>query len=230
MTRVLSIAHRGEPVGHRENTVEAVRAALDAGADMVEIDVRLTADGAPVLLHDETLSRMWNLDARLAHLELARVQQLKGSAGERIPSLEEIALLAKETGSAMMVDLPEPQAGPVAHALLQRLGVLDAMLFAGATGPLRAHSRAARIALSWDRPELPAEALLDERRPEYFNPYFRLLTADIADQMHGRGMKVSVWTVDHQGDMAAALDQGADAVISNRITDLIGVIQRQEHR
>jgi glycerophosphoryl diester phosphodiesterase len=221
----LSIAHRGEPVGHRENTVEAVAAALDAGAEMVEIDVRLTADGAPVLLHDAELTRLWGVDRLLSELTLDQVQQLKGPGGERIPGLQEIAELVTERDRQIMVDLPAADAGPVAFDLLERLGVLDAMLFAGATGSLRAHSATARIALSWDALELPDEALLAQRRPEYFNPYFRLLTAGIADQMHERGMRVSVWTVDHPGDMAAAIAQGADAIISNRIDTLTDVIR-----
>ncbi len=54
----ITIAYRGEPVRHVENTLAAISAAIAAGADMVEIDVRLTADGVPVLLHDEALLRI----------------------------------------------------------------------------------------------------------------------------------------------------------------------------
>jgi glycerophosphoryl diester phosphodiesterase len=227
---VLSIAHRGDPIRHRENTVEAVAAAIEAGADMVEIDVRLTADGAPVLLHDADLSRLWGLDRALAGLELVDVQAVKGPAGQRIPGLQEVARLATEQDCQLMVDLPAADAGPVAYDLLDRLGLLDSMLFAGRTGPLRAHSSSARIALSWESIELPTEELLRERRPEYFNPYFRLLTGGIVDEMHDRGMQVSVWTVDHPADMAAAIAQGADAIISNSILELAAAIEREAWR
>ena len=67
-------------------------------------------------------------------------------------------------------------------------------------------------------------------RPEFFNPYFRLLTGGIVDDMHARGMQVSVWTVDHPADMAAAIAQGADAIISNRIVQLDAVIKREAAR
>jgi glycerophosphoryl diester phosphodiesterase len=50
---VVAIAHRGEPVGHRENTLPAFAAAVALGADMVEIDLRRTRDGAIVVLHDQ---------------------------------------------------------------------------------------------------------------------------------------------------------------------------------
>lgn len=227
---VTSIAHRGEPVKHRENTVEAVTAAIDAGADMVEIDVRTTRDGALVVLHDAELTRLWNVPHPLAALQLSEVRGLISPAGERIPALAEIAQLAAERGCQLMVDLPDPAVGPAAFDELQRLGVLDAMLFAGNTGPLRAHAPTARIALSWESIELPSEELLRERRPEYFNPYFRLLTGGIVDDMHAKGMQVSVWTVDHPADMAAAIAQGADAIISNQIVELDAIIKREAVR
>jgi glycerophosphoryl diester phosphodiesterase len=71
MTRIVAggpsraIAHRGEPVGHRENTLAAVTAAVALGADLVEIDVQVTADGAVVLLHDDTLERLWDVPVRV---------------------------------------------------------------------------------------------------------------------------------------------------------------------
>lgn len=227
---VLAIAHRGEPVRWRENTTPAVEAALRAGADMVEIDVRLTRDGAPVLLHDADLGRLWGVDRPLADLYLTEVLALTGPAGQQLPRLEEVARLAVDHRRQLMVDLPSADAGPVAYDVLDRLGVLDSVLFAGETGPLREHSATARIALSWDRLQLPDDQLLAERRPEYFNPHFRLPTADIVDRMHARRMKVSVWTVDHPADMAAAIAQGVDAIVSNRIADLTAVIHREAAR
>ena len=57
--RVLAIAHRGDPVAFRENTIESIEAAVRAGADLVEIDVKTTGDGVSVVLHDDTLTRLW---------------------------------------------------------------------------------------------------------------------------------------------------------------------------
>lgn len=227
---VMSIAHRGEPVQYRENTMEAVSAAIDAGADMVEIDVRVTRDGALMVLHDADLTRLWNFPHLLAEVDLAQVRELNGPAGERIPALADIARLAADRGCQLMVDLPDPAIGPAAFDELQRLGALDIMLFAGHTGPLRAHAPTARIALSWESLELPSDELLRERRPEFFNPYFRLLTGGIVDDMHQKGIRVSVWTVDHPADMAAAIAQGADAIISNEIAQLDAIIKREALR
>ena len=72
--RPLAIAHRGDPYAFRENTLAAFAAAVRAGADMVEIDVRRTADGAVVVLHDPTLERLWGIPRAVAELTLDEVQ------------------------------------------------------------------------------------------------------------------------------------------------------------
>lgn len=220
----LTIAHRGEPVGQVENTLDALEAAVVAGADMLEIDVRLTADGVPVLLHDSDLRRIWGDPRPLSALGSAELAQLGPVGGCRIPTLAAAADLAQAAGVQLMVDLPDPTAGPAALELLIRLGCADLALYAGYAAPVRARSATARIALSWDSLALPAPDLLDSLRPEYFNPHFQLLTASVADQMHARGLLVAVWTVDHPRDMAAVIIQGADAVITNHIADLVSLV------
>lgn len=116
--------------------------------------------------------------------------------------------------------------GSVSYDLLKSMGILEACLFARKARPLREHAPGARIALTWERVDLPDDAAtLAFFRPEYFNPHFQLLTATVADLMDARGIGISVWTVDHPRDMAAVIAQGADAVISNRIADLITTIR-----
>src|SRR5579863_7882844 len=83
---MIAIAHRGEPIGHRENTLPAFAAAVAAGADMVEIDLRRTRDGEIVVLHDQTLERLWGVAASVGDLDLADVAAL-GAGDERIPTL-----------------------------------------------------------------------------------------------------------------------------------------------
>ncbi|WP_030559609.1 glycerophosphodiester phosphodiesterase family protein, partial [Streptomyces exfoliatus] len=65
---VTAVAHRGDPYRARENTLRSVRSAVERGADAVEVDVRVTRDGVPVLLHDSTLERLWGQDVRLDRL------------------------------------------------------------------------------------------------------------------------------------------------------------------
>ncbi|QDU31760.1 Glycerophosphoryl diester phosphodiesterase [Anatilimnocola aggregata] len=95
-------AHRGHARAAPENTLAAIRKAIESGADYAEIDVQLTADGHVILLHDRDLKRVARDSRRLADLNLAELRQLDvGSwfassfAGERVPTLEEVIALAK---------------------------------------------------------------------------------------------------------------------------------------
>lgn len=96
------IAHRGWQRRYPENTVPAIRGALDAGARHVEIDVQLSADGVPVLFHDRTLNRLCRQGGPIHHYTLAQLRQFSSYEPERfgeqflgtpIASLDEVAAL-----------------------------------------------------------------------------------------------------------------------------------------
>lgn len=117
----LLMAHRGAPTQHPENTVASFRAALSAGAQVVEMDVRTSQDGALVVIHDATIDRVSHSRGPVAALTLAQLQavQLKGpgAADGRdtcIPSLEDV--LEAFPRAAMNVDLKAVTAAGVAHA------------------------------------------------------------------------------------------------------------------
>jgi glycerophosphoryl diester phosphodiesterase len=146
---VVAIAHRGEPVGHRENTLPAFAAAADAGADMVEIDLRRTRDGAIVVLHDQTLERLWGLDASVGDLDLAEVVAL-GEGDVRIPTLPAVL---DAVALPLMVDFTRREVVPGGLEAVREAGALDRALFVTgnveALRRLRALSPEARIGLTW---------------------------------------------------------------------------------
>jgi glycerophosphoryl diester phosphodiesterase len=216
----LKIAHRGEPVGHRENTLAAFAAACAAGADMVELDCRLTRDGHVVVLHDPTLGRLWRMEAPVISLDLSQVSEL-GEGEDRIPAL---VTVLEAVPIPVMVDVDDPEVMPAALRTVKQAGAFDRSLFAGNVEGLRwlrRESSDARIALSWDRRDLPSAQLLGETRPEFFNPRFDLLDDAGVEAMHGQGIGVSVWTVDDEAVMRELLGRGVDAIITNQIVKLV---------
>lgn len=106
------VSHRGAAALAPENTLAAMRIAIDQGVDFVETDVQLTSDGVPVLLHDLTLDRTTNGVGPVAQHTFAEVRALDAGrwfdaahAGERVPSLEEFLDLLDESNVRALVEL-----------------------------------------------------------------------------------------------------------------------------
>jgi glycerophosphoryl diester phosphodiesterase len=116
----VAIAHRGGSGGSGmpEGTLAAFQASIDAGADWLEFDVRRTADGVLVVLHDATVDRTTDGTGAIADLTLAQVRALDAGGGATTPTLEEVVDLAVKAGRPI---LPE---------------IKDGLMHAGVTGQL----------------------------------------------------------------------------------------------
>src|SRR5262245_4645742 len=88
------VAHRGASATHPVNTLDAFDAAVSAGADLVEFDVRMTSDGVAVVMHDADVSRRTNGSGFVHELTLAQIRALDASGGlglgAAIPTLREV--------------------------------------------------------------------------------------------------------------------------------------------
>jgi glycerophosphoryl diester phosphodiesterase len=91
---------------------------------------------------------------------------------------------------------------------------------------LRGLSGRARIGLTWTEGADPPLTLLDELGAEYWNPMFSFVTAEGVDAVHEAGLRVSTWTVDSREDMGRVVTDGVDAVVSNRVAELVDFLGR----
>lgn len=226
-----AIAHRGDPVNHRENTLPAVSSAVAAGADVVEIDIKTTADGEVVLLHDDTLERLWG-DPRLITDVRAAELPAVGDDDHEIPLLADALGLIGRSSSALLVDLDHPRwAAPglavVRAAVASGVIASEQIIWCGRPDSLaiiRDADPGARIIFSWDESngdgELPPESMITDLSPEAFNPHWPMINDAVVDWAAGLGLAVSCWTVDDPTLMKDLLDRGVDAMITNRIHQL----------
>ncbi|MFF3061836.1 glycerophosphodiester phosphodiesterase [Streptomyces sp. NPDC057909] len=223
-TSVTAVAHRGDPYRVRENTLPSIRSAIERGADAVEIDVRVTRDGVPVLLHDSTLERLWGHDRRLdglTHQELTEV------TGGGVPTLRE-ALLAAGT-HRLMVDLP----GATDDSVRRTVGVVRECGAGERTyycaGPeamlrVRAADPSAEIALTWTSLAPPRAGLLEAVKPRWLNYRFGLVSRELTDRVHRDGLLVSAWTADTRRTMRRLIAHGVDSITTNRVDTLHGLL------
>ncbi|MFJ2605868.1 glycerophosphodiester phosphodiesterase [Streptomyces sp. NPDC091279] len=227
MRTLTAVGHRGAPYHARENTLDSLRTAFHLGADAVEIDVRLSKDGVPVLLHDATLARLWEHDRPLGSLSAAEVRGLTDGG---VPTLAE-ALAATE-GGRVMVDLPgEPSARAVRRIVdeVRECGAADRVFYTAAA-PAMLHVRAAdpdaEIALTRTTSAPARPTLLAAIRPRWLNYRFPLVDRALAEEVHRAGCLVSVWTPDTGRSMRRLIGLGVDAITTNRVDTLHAVRAR----
>jgi glycerophosphoryl diester phosphodiesterase len=222
--RVMAVGHRGAPYRARENTLRSFAEAVRAGADAVELDVRLTRDGVPVVLHDRTLRRLWGECRPLSALTAREVRAVTAGG---VPTFAE-ALRALR-GVHTVVDLPDPVAAGAAARTVAECGARDRVRYCGdppAMRELRAADPAAPVALTWKRAAPPRASLLADVRPVWLNLRFGLVDADLVRRTREAGLGVTVWTVDAPRTMRALVAAGVEAVTSNRVGTLRAVLDR----
>lgn len=120
----LIIAHRGSAGSDVENTREAFRRAIAEGADMIELDVRLSADGIPLVFHDATLERLAGLPVHIAEARAEDLERVRLRGGRVIPRLERVL---EEFAPTIRFDLElkDEAAVTAVVAMIRRHGWLD---------------------------------------------------------------------------------------------------------
>ncbi|MEV8319996.1 glycerophosphodiester phosphodiesterase [Streptomyces sp. NPDC059900] len=220
MRTVTAVAHRGDPYRVRENTLPSLRSALGRGADAVEIDVRLTRDGVPVLLHDETLKRLWDVDRPLSTLS---ADEVRGLTDGGVPTLEE-AIAATED-HRLMLDLPgaTPRSVRAIVGAVADCGAVERTYYSAGARTLlavRAADPAAETALTWTTVAPPRPAVLEALGPRWLNYRFSLLDRELITRVRRQGLLVSAWTPDTKRAMRRLLDLGVDSITTNRVDTL----------
>ena len=240
-SRPLVVAHRGFLSRAPENTLAAYRLAIQAGADMAECDVHLTADRVPVLLHDDNLKRTTGCDAPVASLPLSEVQTLDAGswkspefAAERVPTLTEtLQLIHRQL--RLVIEIKSTGMESEVLAAVRQAGVQpqDVMIFSFNRGVVDEIAKAEpRLPTTWLIGDLPYEE--DARRAMIADALSARCSAiglprtsadpAILRLAHESGLSVFVWTVNDPADMRYLLRIGVDAIITDCPDVLLGIL------
>ena len=219
----LACAHRGDSSRLRENTLVAIKSAIDAGAQIIEIDVRITQDNQVVVIHDSTLERLWGVSAPVDQRDWNFISTL-GEGDDRIPLLSDVLPLFIGSTSILMIDMEElapaqmafqvTANGPLDPNQIYWCGNLEGMK------QIRALSKEARIWLPWNELGMPSSELITEVAPEFINLHYSFVNRDRIAEFHNFGLKVAVWTVDDEATMRWAIAVGVDSITTNQLSTL----------
>ena len=223
----IACAHRGDSSVHRENTLGAVSSAISHGADVVEIDVRLSKDGEVVVIHDPSFERLWGDAREVNQMTLAEIRNL-GRGNLQVPLLSEVLELFIGKSSVLMIDMEiADPAEPAFNVVAQSALPLSQITWCGnleGMKKIRSLSAEARIWLPWNEFGVPDKNLLDQVKPEIINSYYGYLTKESVAACHALGYKVSAWTVNDLPTMRWAVAIGIDSVTSDKLATLQSAI------
>lgn len=224
------VAHRGAPRVRRENTLPAVAVAEALGAGTIEVDVRRTSDGVAVLLHDETLGRMWGDARRVDEVPWCEVARL-GNGLDRIPRLDAVLERLDGCRSTLLVDLTDPVDAVVAAQTVATTTASTPVAWCGAPSAMAAVRSVlpdADVWLAWESLEPPTGADLEALAPSTLNLDVAFLTPATVRAAHDLGLQVSVWTVDDPELAVWAARLGADSVTTNDLATITGAFAAAE--
>jgi glycerophosphoryl diester phosphodiesterase len=222
------IAHRGGGVLAPENTLAGIRLAAAMGFRAVEFDVMLTADGTPVLIHDETLERTTNGRGRVCETGDGELFALDAGNGESIPHFIEAARVCRALGLLANVEI-KPAAGHE-RATAEKVARLAAEIWYDAPDQVLISSfvpEAIKIARDL-APALP-RSLLFEVVPADWTLLFTQLQAtalhcdadnlsdEVLHQAATLGVPVVCYTVNDPVAAQALLDRGVSAFFTDRL-------------
>ena len=205
------IGHRGAAALEPENTLRALRKGLEC-AHFVEVDVRMTRDGVPVILHDPTVDRTTDGTGNVRDLTFDDVMKLDAGKGERIPTLEEVLRLLKGNGG-LVVELKETEdPGPVLD-MIGRSGVAPLFIVSFHTSVLKEVKRTlhhARTGLIFSRADEDSLEIAGIIHADLILPKYVLLTAALVEEAHRRRLMVVPWTLNTDEEIRRAAEMQAD--------------------
>jgi len=219
MGKPVIIAHRGASSEASENTLLAIRRALEIGVDGIEVDVRLSADKHPVLMHDERVDRTTNGRGFVSEMSLEELKRLSTPDGEKIPTLEE-ALELVDGKCRLIVELKVPEAVEPALRAVKNHDALSWVIFSSfyhrallKLSSLNPNVRTGVIVSS--QPISPARLALDAKACAIFQKY-TYLDRKIVDEAHEQGLDIYAWTVDNVESATRLASIGVDGIVTNR--------------
>ncbi|MDF2960937.1 MAG: glycerophosphodiester phosphodiesterase [Paenibacillus sp.] len=203
------LAHRGYPKKYPENTIPSFQAALDLSYSHLELDVQLTKDGIPVVIHDPTVNRTTNGKGRIVDFTFNELRRLDAGGGEPIPTLEEVLKLSK--GQAK-VDIELKQSGDLYPGLeektlevIRSCGVQDQVFVTSfdhySIIKMRELSNDIELGLVIYGATPSVFPLAEQIRARYVSVKYIYLTDDYVRRCGEQGIQLIAWTIDEEEDM-----------------------------
>ena len=218
-------AHRGVSVAAPENSMAAFRAAIEAGATYVELDVQQTSDRRIVVLHDADLMRMAGDPRKVAELTAAEIGTLDIGrkydvrfTGETLPMLEDVIALARgrvKLNVELKYNVPDPSLAPAVVELLRREEFLDQAVITSLDYAALKQVESIEPRLRTGHIITASVGNVLRTQADFLSLNSAQATPSLVRRAHRAGKDVAVWTVNEPEVMLRMIERGVDNVITD---------------
>lgn len=210
---MLKIGHRGAKGHLPENTLASFEKAIALGVDMIELDVRLSFDKVPMVIHDETIDRTSSKTGLVTDYNAKELQQLG------IPTLRDVFELVDNRCEINVefktFSATQPVLDLIAKSSLNQSKILISSFDWNALQEVRFHNEEIRIGALTETDLDLAIAFAKFIKAEAIHPYFHLLTAENVRKIKEKGFKVFPWTINEPEDITFVKSLEVDGIITD---------------
>jgi len=216
--KLLKIGHRGAKAYEPENTLRSFKRAIELGVDAVELDVRKTKDNEIVVIHNSDVDKTTDGSGSVNDFTLEEIKKFVTEKGEHIPTLEEVLEFVGKRVK-ILVELKETGIEEKVLGLIREKGLLETVIIVSfheeALKKVRELNEKVATGLIYVRHKNPIQSAL-ELKAEYLLPLYRFTHSANIRQAHEKGLKMIVWTINREEEVAEYRKKGVDGIASDR--------------
>jgi len=248
LPRPALFAHRGASHYSPENTLVAFEIAIKQQADAIELDVKVTADGHVVVLHDQTVDRTTNGTGNVADMELAQIKELDAGihfeiqfAGEKVPTLREVLIQCAKripinielTNYASLFDnLPDKVATIVRECSMEDFTLFSSFNPIALLKIKRVLPKVpiALLCLPGKNGAIPRSRMINRFSHEAIHPEYTDVTQGLIRAAHKHNKRVHTYTVNQVSDIQNMFNNGVDGIFTDDPILARQVLNQQQQR
>jgi len=213
------IAHRGASAYEPENTLKAIKRALDLNAKMIEVDVRLSKDEHIIVIHDESVDRTTNGKGYVKDLTLEELKKLNAGKGERIPTLQEV-INAVRKRAILIIEIKVLNIEDSLVKIIEKEGIEKEVVITSFYHPIlrriKELNQIIRTGVIFKcHPIKSADLALNARANSLF-PEYKYVSKEMIKEAHEYDLKIYPWTIDDRNRANQLIEMGVDGIVTNK--------------
>lgn len=215
---VCIVGHRGAEGYATENTLLSFKKAIEMGCGRTELDVSLTKDKQAVVFHDDFLSRVSNSKGFIKNKTLKDLKKVCLKGNQKIPTLQEVIDLCKGK-IELQIELKDKGTAEIAGKLIIKKKILRKVVvtsfFPEYLKEIKEFDSRIKAGLLFDKLTPSVWRIVKKNKLEYLGPRGNIVSKEMVDKAHEKGLKVYAWGVNDKGLFERLVKMGVEDIGTN---------------